>query len=265
MSDNTSRLIEVEVTSDEADKSIEESDDIVTNEEERHTWIWSEQIRLVELVELHTKNWANILTILHSEHLCTKIFNAKKLQAKFTSINAPASAFRTAFKKTKFSAPSIHPETGNKLSKKEVKTLEKDLDTAEEQRRKDHAATQARLDKIQQDEIKASKGHGKKQTIEEVQNTITAEELKRKNKTKAQIESARKEAMAYREWQTLMIALLKELVLAMKQTNTLMARLQNDIYPTQLWCDSVSKLVKFIPYLFCDIFTFGAKIISASA
>jgi hypothetical protein len=67
------------------------------------------------------------------------------------------------------------------------------------------------------------------------------------------------------EWQTLMIALLRESVLAMKQTNTLMARLQNDIYPMQLWCDSVSKLVKFIPYLFCDIFTFGAKIISASA
>jgi len=30
-----------------------------------------------------------------------------------------------------------------------------------------------------------------------------------------------------------MIALLKESVLAMKQTNTLMARLQNDMYPTQ--------------------------------
>jgi hypothetical protein len=84
MTDNNSRLIEVEVTSDEADISIEESDGIATNEEERHTWIWSEQIRLVELVELHTKNWANILTILHSEHLCTKISNAKKLQTKFT-------------------------------------------------------------------------------------------------------------------------------------------------------------------------------------
>jgi flagellar biosynthesis GTPase FlhF len=233
MTDNTSRLIEVEVTSDEVDISIEESDGIATNEEERHTWIWSEQIRLVELVELHTKNWANILTILHSEHLCTKISNAKKLQTKFTSINASASAFRQPFKKTKFSAPSKHPETGNKLSKKEVKTLEKDHDSAEEQRRKDHAATQARLDKIQQDEIKASKGRGKKRTIEEVQNTITAEELERKNKTKARIESARKEATADRERQTLMIALLKESVLAMKQTNTLMARLQNDMYPTQ--------------------------------
>jgi hypothetical protein len=157
MTDNTSRLIEVEVTSDEADISIEESDGIATNEEERHTWIWSEQIRLVELVELHTKNWANILTILHSEHLCAKISNAKKLQTKFTSINASASAFRQPFKKTKFSAPSKHPETGNKLSKKDVKTLEKAHDSAEEQRRKDHAATQARLDKIQQDEIKASK------------------------------------------------------------------------------------------------------------
>jgi hypothetical protein len=233
MTDNTSRLIEVEVTSDEVDISIEESDGIATNEEERHTWIWSEQIRLVELVELHTKNWANILTILHSEHLCTKISNAKKLQTKFTSINASASAFRQPFKKTKFSAPSKNPETGNKLSKKEVKTLMKDHDAAEEQRRKDHAATQARLDKIQQDEIKASKGRGKKRTIEEVQNTITAEELERKNKTKARIESARKEATADRERQTLMIALLKESVLAMKQTNTLMARLQNDMYPTQ--------------------------------
>jgi hypothetical protein len=108
----------------------------------------------------------------------------------------------------------------------------KDHDAAEEQRHKDHAVTQARLDKIQQDEIKASKGRGKR-TIEEVQNTITAEELERKNKTKARIESARKEATADRERQTLMIALLKESVLAMKQTNTLMARLQNDMYPTQ--------------------------------
>jgi hypothetical protein len=33
MTDNTSSLIEVEVTSDEADISIEESDDIATNEE----------------------------------------------------------------------------------------------------------------------------------------------------------------------------------------------------------------------------------------
>jgi flagellar biosynthesis GTPase FlhF len=188
---------------------------------------------LVELVEIHTKNWANILTILHNEHKCTNITNAKKLQTKFTSINASASAFRQPFKKTKFSAPSKNPETGNKLSKKEVKTLMKDHDAAEEQRRKDHTATQARLDKIQNDEIKASKGCGKKRTIEEVQNTLTAEELERKNKTKARIESARKEATADRERQTLMIDVLKESILALKQTNILIARLQSDIYPTQ--------------------------------
>jgi hypothetical protein len=37
MTDNTSRIIEVEVTSDEEDISIDESDDIAINQEERHT------------------------------------------------------------------------------------------------------------------------------------------------------------------------------------------------------------------------------------
>jgi hypothetical protein len=57
--------------------------------------------------------------------------------------------------------------------------------------------------------------------------------LERKNKTKARIESARKEATADRERQTLMIDVLKESILALKQTNILIARLQSDIYPTQ--------------------------------
>lgn len=148
------------------------------------------------------------------------------------SINAASSAFRKPFKKTKFSTPNKHPETGNKLTKEEIKTLQKDHDAAEERRRTDHA-TQSRLNKIQREEIKATKGRGKKRTIEEVQDTLTNEELERKEKNKARIESARKEAIADRERQSLVIELLRESVQVIKQTNGLISRLQNDIYPTQ--------------------------------
>ena len=233
MSTNTSRIIEVEVTSDEGDMSVDESEEIANDEEERHAWIWSEQIRLVELVSIHTKNWANILDILHKEHLCTDISNYKKLRTKFTSINASTSAFRKAFKKTKFSPPSKNPQNGRKLTKEEIKTLEKNHNAAEEKRRQDHATTQARLDKIQADEIKASKGRGKKRRIEQVQSTLTAEEVERREKTKARIESARREAAKDRERQELMIQVLQQSILVLKQTNGLIERLQSDIYPTQ--------------------------------
>jgi hypothetical protein len=89
------------------------------------------------------------------------------------------------------------------------------------------------LNKIQLDEIKSTKGRGKKRTIEEVQATLPAEELERKDKNKARIESARKEAAADRDRQTLMLEVLKESVKTLKFTNMFMARPHLDVFPTQ--------------------------------
>ena len=233
MTDTRTIITEDVLTGNEEDLLLVGSEAIAVEEDERHSWSWSDQVRLVELVELHSKNWANILKLLHQEHLCTDISDSKKLRVKFTSINAPTSAFRKQFKKTKFSAPSKHPETGKKLTKAEVKVLESDHNAAEEQRRKDHAATLTRLDKIQREEIKASKGRGKKRTIDEVQGTLTSKEAERRAKKVARIESARKEATLDRERQTLLMELLRETVQTLKSTNGLITRLQSDIYPTQ--------------------------------
>lgn len=196
---------------------------------------------LVELVSQQGKNWNNILISLHKEHKCPDISDSKKLRHKFNTINSSASAFRRPFKKTKFTAPRSDP-TGKKLTKQEISVLDKNHEQAEEQRLKEHKETQDLLNKIQRDEIKSTKGRGKKRTIEEVQATLTAEELERKDKNKARIESARKEAAADRERQTLMLEVLKESVKTLKFTNMFMARLHSDVFPTQ----------PFIPQNTCD-------------
>jgi hypothetical protein len=60
-------------------------------------------------------------------------------------------------------------------------------------------------------------------------NHRTEEELERKIKTKGRIESAWQEATADRESQTLVTDVLKESILALKQTKILIARLQSDL------------------------------------
>jgi membrane protein involved in colicin uptake len=114
-------------------------------------------------------------------------------------------------------APRSDP-TGKKLTKQEISILYKNHEQAEERCQKEHKETQDLLNKIQRDEIKSTKGLGRKRTIEEVQATLTAEELERKDKNKARIESARKEAAADRERTTLMLEVLKESVKTLKFT-----------------------------------------------
>jgi len=233
MANNTNRRIEVESTSDEGDHSNQEVEPISVEEEERHSWTWADQIRLVELVALHGKNWGSILNILHKEHRCADISDFAKLRVKFNSINAAASVFQRAFKKQKFTPPKENPETGQKLTKTELKVLQQNHDKSEERRQKEYTSTRQALKKIADDEIKASKGRGKKRTVEEVRQTLSTEEQERKDKARERIESARKEAERDRQQRDLLIKIMQASVSALERTNSLIERLQGDIYPTQ--------------------------------
>ena len=94
--------------------------------------------------------------------------------------------------------------------------------------------TQDLLNKILDDELKASKGRpGKKRTLSQVNNDVDeAEEACKKAKTK-RTEGARQFALCQEKKEQLFLTLLEKSVGVLETTNFLIKNLSGDIYPTQ--------------------------------
>ncbi|MDO8996108.1 MAG: hypothetical protein Q7U77_05740 [Sediminibacterium sp.] len=126
-------------------------------------WEWCSKFRLICLIGEHGKNWGAIHVIMDREHKFPNTMKPEKLRIQFNSLNSPASVMRKPFKKAKFKKPSEKD-----LTKVQIAKLSKAHDREEEEREKQHKQAQKLLDQIAADEIKASKGHGVKRTISDV-------------------------------------------------------------------------------------------------
>lgn len=182
---------------------------------------------------MNGKNWGAILIKLHDEHLISGITDSDRLRSQFNSINGTKSRFQKPFTKKKWKAPAKNPDTGVKLSNLEKKRLEKEHDAAEELRRDQHKNINGLLKSIAADEVKATKGRGKKRTIAEVNDQVDEGEEARQNAQTMRIENSLKLAKKQQEKEDLLLRLLGQSVSVLENTNRLIVKLSGDLYPTQ--------------------------------
>lgn len=78
-------------------------------------WSWEDSYELLRIAAKEGKNWAKVLTILHSRHICTDITDHAKLRSRYHTLNGKTSFLRKPYTAPKFVAPkNCSPEEKRK-------------------------------------------------------------------------------------------------------------------------------------------------------
>lgn len=113
-------------TSKNAD-DIADEEAVIEKEPRSKNWSWEDSYELLRIAAKEGKNWAKILQILHSRHICTDITDHAKLRARYHTLNGKASFLRKPYTAPKFQVPAKNCSPEEKRKKEEEHAAKHEL------------------------------------------------------------------------------------------------------------------------------------------